>query len=59
MTNFQRGLVLFALGVAMIVVSATAINRTDARRADVPFGTVGLAQPHQQLDRAPGEPLKD
>jgi hypothetical protein len=58
------GLVLFAvaLGVAVAVASVTTLERVNTHKvsSDAMPGTTGLARPHPQLDRAPGETiLKD
>jgi hypothetical protein len=59
MNEHQTALVLFAVALAIVVASVTTLERVDTRRVsnDAPPGTTGLAKPHQQLDRAPGEPL--
>jgi hypothetical protein len=43
------------------IASVTTVERVHTHKAsDEPLpGTIGLAKPHAQLDRAPGEPLKD
>jgi hypothetical protein len=63
MTKHQAALALFAvaLGVVIAVAFVTTLERVSVHQASnsaVP-GTTGLAKPHPQLDRAPGEPLKD
>jgi hypothetical protein len=61
MNEHRTALVLFAivLAFAIVVASVTTFERVNIRRVgnDVPPGTTGLAKPHQQLDRAPGEPI--
>ena len=64
MNDHRTALVLFAvaLGVVIAVASVTTLERVNTHRVsnDTPPGTTGLAKPHIQLDRAPGEPiLKD
>jgi hypothetical protein len=62
MNAHQMALVLFAvtLGGVIAMASVTTSERIHARQAsnDAVPGTIGLAKPHIQLDRAPGEPLK-
>jgi hypothetical protein len=57
----QTELALFAvaLGVVIAVAFVTTVDRVYTHRVsnDAPPGTTGLARPHQQLDRAPGEAL--
>jgi hypothetical protein len=61
--RIKRPLTLFAvaLGVVIAIASVTTVERVHTHKAsDEPLpGTIGLAKPHAQLDRAPGEPLKD
>jgi hypothetical protein len=64
MNKHRTALILFAvaLGVVVVVASVTTLEQVNTRRAsnDAIPGTTGLAKPHPQLDRAPGEPiLKD
>jgi hypothetical protein len=64
MNEHRTALVLFAvaLGAVVAVASVTTVERIHTRRVsnDAMPGTIGLAKPHPQLDRAPGEPiLKD
>jgi len=64
MNEHRTELFLFAvaLGVVVAVASVTTVERIHTRRVsnDAMPGTIGLAKPHPQLDRAPGEPiLKD
>ena len=64
MNALQTALILFAvaLGVVIAIASVTTsarINAPEVSNRAMP-GTIGLAKPHTQLDRAPGEPiLKD
>jgi hypothetical protein len=48
-----------ALAVALIAALVTTLKNADTRHASnvAQPGTIGLAKPHQPLDRAPGEPL--
>ena len=48
--------VALILGIAAASVT-TVINI--AYKTGAPIGTTALAEPHEQLDRAPGEPLRD
>jgi hypothetical protein len=61
MNEHRTALVLFAvaLAIAILVASVTTLERVTTHSAsnDAPPGTTGLARPHQQLDRAPGEPI--
>ena len=61
MNEHRTALVLFAiaLGAAIVIASVTTVERVNVHRVsnDAPPGTTGLAKPHPQLDRAPGEPL--
>ncbi|WFU79720.1 hypothetical protein QA645_35320 [Bradyrhizobium sp. CIAT3101] len=62
MDQHRTALVLFAFAVATAIVVAAAVtmDKVNTRTAsnDAPPGTIGLAKPHQPLDRAPGEPLQ-
>jgi hypothetical protein len=64
MSAHQKALVLFAiaLGGVIAIASVTTLESVHTREVSngaVP-GTIGLAKPHIQLDRAPGKPiLKD
>jgi hypothetical protein len=61
MDKHRTALVLFAiaLGVVIAVAFVTTVDRVNVHRAsnDAPPGTTGLAKPHPQLDRAPGDPI--
>ena len=61
MNEHRTALVLFAvaLAIAILVASVTTLERVNTHSAsnEAPPGTTGLARPHQQLDRAPGEPI--
>jgi hypothetical protein len=61
MNAHRTALVLFALtlGVVIAVASVTTLERVNTRKVsnDAMPGTMGLAKPHPQLDRAPGEPI--
>lgn len=64
MNEHRTALLLFAvtLGVVVAVASVTTLERVNTSKVsnDAMPGTTGLAKPHPQLDRAPGEPiLKD
>jgi hypothetical protein len=64
MNKHRTALFLFAvaLGVVVAVASVTTLERVNTHKVsgDAIPGTTGLAKPHPQLDRAPGEPiLKD
>jgi hypothetical protein len=56
-------LAIFAiiLAAAMIVAAITTLEGVETRHASnvaLP-GTIGLAKPHQPLDRAPGEAVRN
>jgi hypothetical protein len=61
MNEHRTALVLFAvaLAIAIVVASVTTLERVNTHQVsnDAPPGTMGLAKPHQPLDRAPGEPI--
>jgi hypothetical protein len=61
MKEHRTALVLFAvaLAIAIVIASVTTWERVNTRKVsnNAPPGTTGLARPHPQLDRAPGEPL--
>ncbi|SFI32611.1 hypothetical protein SAMN05216525_107122 [Bradyrhizobium sp. Gha] len=61
MDQHRTALILFGLALVAVIGMASAITleRVNNRTAnnEVPPGTVGLARPHQPLDRAPGDPL--
>jgi hypothetical protein len=61
MHEHRTALVLFAVavGIAVVVASVTTLERVNTQRLsnEAPPGTTGLAKPHQQLDRAPGETI--
>jgi hypothetical protein len=64
MKTHQTALILLAvaLGVVIAIASATTLERIHTHKVsnDAMPGTIGLAKPHIQLDRAPDEPiLKD
>jgi len=64
MNEHRTALVLFAVALVVVVAiaSVTTLERVDTHKVsnDATPGTTGLARPHPQLDRAPGEPiLKD
>jgi hypothetical protein len=64
MNKHRTALILFAvaLGMVVAVASVTTLEHVNTRKVsnDAAPGTTGLAKPHPQLDRAPGEPiLKD
>jgi hypothetical protein len=63
MNEHRTALVLFAaaLGVVIAVASVTTLESVNRRKVsnEAMPGTIGLARPHVQLDRAPGKPLKD
>ena len=64
MNEHRTALFLFAiaLGVVVAMASVTTLERVNTRTVsnEAMPGTTGLAKPHPQLDRAPGEPiLKD
>ena len=61
MNEHRTALSLFALALAIatVIAAVTTFQRVNTHRVShvaVP-GTTGLAKPHQQLDRAPGEPI--
>jgi hypothetical protein len=62
MTNYRTSLVLFAAAavVAFIIAAIITVNHVDTRQASngAAPGTIGLAHPHQPLDRAPGVPIQ-
>ena len=61
MSEHRTALALFALALAVVIVvaSVTTLERVSTQRVsdNAPPGTIGLAKPHQPIDRAPGEPL--
>jgi hypothetical protein len=61
MNKHRTALILFAVALAVVVVvaSITTLERVNTRIVsnDAAPGTTGLAKPHPQLDRAPGEPI--
>jgi hypothetical protein len=61
MHEHRTALVLFAVavGIAIVVASVTTLERVNTQKVspEAPPGTTGLARPHEQLDRAPGEPI--
>lgn len=61
MDQHRTALVLFAAALVTVIVIASAVTmeRVNVRTAssDAPPYTMGLARPHQPLDRAPGQPL--
>ena len=64
MNKHRTALILFAvaLSVVVVVASVTTVEQVNTYKVsnDAIPGTTGLAKPHPQLDRAPGEPiLKD
>jgi hypothetical protein len=64
MNAHQQALILFAiaLGGVIAIASVTTFEHIQTGKVnnDAMPGTIGLAKPHVQLDRAPGEPiLKD
>ena len=62
MNEYRTALALFALALAIaIVLAVTTLQRVNTHRVsnDAVPGTTGLAKPHQQLDRAPGEPVSN
>ena len=64
MNKHRTALILFAvaLGVVVVIASVTTLEQVNTQKVsnDAEPGTTGLAKPHPQLDRAPGEPiLKD
>jgi hypothetical protein len=62
MKKHRTALILFAVALAVVVVvaSVTTLEQVNTHKvsndAAAP-GTTGLAKPHPQLDRAPGEPI--
>ena len=62
MHEHRTALVLFAvaLGVVIAVASVTTLERVNTHKvsSDAIPGTTGLARPHPQLGRAPGEPIR-
>jgi hypothetical protein len=61
MNKHRTALVLFAvaLGVVIALASVTTLERVNMHKVgnDAMPGTTGLAKPHTQFDRAPGEPI--
>lgn len=61
MNEHRTALALFALALAIVIVvaSVTTLERVGTQRVsdNASPGTIGLAKPHQPIDRAPGEPL--
>jgi hypothetical protein len=50
-----------ALTLALTAALVTTLQHVDIRHAnnEAQPGTIGLAQPHAPLDRAPGEPVRN
>jgi hypothetical protein len=65
MNVHRTALVLYAVALGVVIAAVafvTTLERVNTRIVsnDAVPGTTGLAKPHPQLDRAPGEPiLKD
>jgi hypothetical protein len=64
MNKLRTALILFAvaLGVVVVVASVTTLEQVNTHKVSkgAAPGITGLAKPHLQLHRAPGEPiLKD
>jgi hypothetical protein len=61
MNEDRTAVILFGIALAVVIAlaSVTTLDRRDTRIASngAPAGTTGLARPHQQLDRAPGEAI--
>jgi hypothetical protein len=60
MNKHRAALILFAVALGVVVAVASVTTLEQVVSNDAAPGTTGLAKPHPQLDRAPGEPiLKD
>jgi hypothetical protein len=60
MNKHRTALILFAVALAVVVVVASVTTLEQVVSNDAAPSATGLAKPHPQLDRAPGEPiLKD
>jgi hypothetical protein len=60
MNKHRTALILFAVALTVVVVvaSATTLEQVNTHKvSNDAAGTIGLAKPHPQLDRAPGEPI--
>ena len=61
MLSHPTALILFAVALAVVVVvaSVTTVEQVNTYKVsnDAIPDTTGLAKPHLQLDRAPGEPI--
>jgi hypothetical protein len=61
MNEHRTALSLFALALAIatVIAAVTTFQRVNTHRVsnDAAPDTTGLAKPHQQLGRAPGEPI--
>jgi hypothetical protein len=61
--NHRTAVTLFAVALALVVAAAlvTTSHNVNTRVSDnyAAPGTVGLAQPHAPLDKAPGEPVRN
>jgi hypothetical protein len=61
MTDYRTESVFFAVALALAIGAAamtTVFERSDMSD-DASYGKATFAQPHDQLDRALGEPLRD
>jgi hypothetical protein len=61
MNEHRRAVILFGLAVAIVIAiaSVTTLDRATTHKInnEAPAGTMGLARPHQPLDRAPGQAI--
>ena len=62
MNVHRTALVLYAVALGVVIAAVafvTTLERVNTRIVsnDAAPGTTGLAKPHPQLDRAPGEPI--
>jgi hypothetical protein len=60
MNVHRTALVLYAVTLGIVIAAVafvTTLERINTQSNDAMPGTIGLAKPHPQLDRAPGEPI--
>ena len=61
MNEHRKAVILFGIALAVVIAlaSVTTLDRSDIRIASdgAPAGTMGLAKPHQSLDRAQGQAI--
>jgi hypothetical protein len=60
MNVHRTALVLYAVTLGIVIAAVafvTTLERVNTQVSDATLGATGLAKPHPQLDRAPGEPI--